>query len=106
MKIKNNNNKKFPIAYFITLLIVMLATSVILASVLIPEMKPNLFEGKYSNLFNHQIIMLGSAIFTLFMVTLLFGKDSLKLLSLKRRDGQIIPVPMLGIKPKENETWK
>lgn len=87
-------------------LTVLLATTVILWSIFDPSIKPQVFTCQYGTLINHQLIMLSAALFVFLMTILLFGKDSLKFLSLKKRDGVITPVKALGINPKKNETWK
>ena len=98
-------NKNIPYKYWFVLIAVLLATSFILSALFIPGMRPTLFTGKYANLLNHQIIMIVSAIFIMTIMTIIFGKDSWKFLSMRNKDGRIIPAPVFGIKPKENETW-
>lgn len=93
-------------SFYLIILTVLSATAFILSTIFIPNLKPTIFSGKYGHLLNGQVIMLISALFVFLVTSVLFGKETWKYLSLKRKDGPITAVPFAGIKPKDHETWK
>lgn len=63
-----------------------------------------------SDTFNHevsyQLLTLGLFAAVLVIVVIISGSSSLKYLRLNSLDGEVIPVPAIGLKVKEEESWK
>ncbi len=100
------SRKQVPLKYLATISIVLLATGFILASIFLPNLRPQVFSGPYGHLLNHQVIMVSLALLVVLVIRVLFGISTLDFLSLTRWDGPIVPVPWLGIRPNAKETWR
>ncbi|PYY25099.1 CPBP family intramembrane glutamic endopeptidase [Paenibacillus illinoisensis] len=72
-----------------------------------PLLRLKVFDSDVYNLeISYQITVLLLAVIVIGIVYGLAGKQGLRYLNLKKRDGKIRPEPWIGIKPKETETWK
>lgn len=72
-----------------------------------PLLTINLFNrSQYDSILNYQITTLPLAGLVLGLVALFTKGKALAFLNMQKRDGVITPEPWIGIKPKENESWK
>jgi hypothetical protein len=72
-----------------------------------PILNLQLFKNQEFNaILNYQLTTLVIAGAVIGLVALLTNGSALKLLNLKRLDGEIRPEPWIGINPKQGESWK
>lgn len=98
--------KSINIKFTLITVTTILTSLAVLATILVPGFSMNIFSNRYGHLMNHQVYMLLLAVAVIGITVMLNGTESLKLLTMRKLDSPIIPVPLLGIKPKKNEGWK
>lgn len=99
--------KKVYVNFTITILVVLAMVTSIFYLMSNSLFTVDWFSTNYLNrVFSYQATTLVMALVIVFITALQTGFKSLKLLSIRNIDGEVIPEPLIGLKNKNNDSWK